>query len=88
MELLGDFSQEDAHGGPWYLRRAVHRKGGNALAARDTATQGGVMACALGRMRNAAALAEELGLMREERSLSRIVLAAYARWGRGLHRTH
>ena len=56
-------------------------KGGHALSARDAATSGGVIACALGRMRNAAALAEELGLMREERSLARIVLAAYARWG-------
>ena len=56
-------------------------KGGHALSARDAATSGGVMACALGRMRNAAALTEELELMREERSLARIVLAAYARWG-------
>lgn len=81
MELLGIF-----HKKTWMEARGVCEapyieKGGHALAARDAATSGGVMACALGRMRNAAALAEELGLMREERSLARIVLAAYARWG-------
>ena len=81
MELLGIF-----HKKTWMEARGVCEapyieKGGNALSARDAATSGGVMACALGRMRNAAALAEELGLMREERSLARIVLAAYARWG-------
>ena len=81
MELLGIF-----HKKTWMEARGVCdapyiEKGGHALSARDAATGGGVMACALGRMRNAAALAEELGLMREERSLARIVLAAYARWG-------
>ena len=81
MELLGIF-----HKKTWMEARGVCEapyieKGGHALAARDAATSGGVMACALGRMRNAAKLAEELGLMREERSLARIVLAAYARWG-------
>ena len=81
MELLGIF-----HKKTWMEARGVCEapyieKGGHALSARDAATSGGVMACALGRMRNAAALAEELGLMREERSLARIVLAAYARWG-------
>ena len=81
MELLGIF-----HKKTWMEARGVCEapyieKGGNALSARDAATSGGVMACALGRMRNAAALAEELGLMREERSLARIVLAAYGRWG-------
>ena len=81
MELLGIF-----HKKTWMEARGVCEapyieKGGHALSARDAATSGGVMACALGRMRNAAKLAEELGLMREERSLARIVLAAYARWG-------
>lgn len=81
MELLGIF-----HKKTWMEARGVCEapyieKGGHALSARDAATSGGVMACALGRMRNATALAEELGLMREERSLARIVLAAYARWG-------
>ena len=81
MELLGIF-----HKKTWMEARGVCEapyieKGGHALSARDAATSGGVMACALGRMRNAAALAEELGLMREERSLARIVLAAYAHWG-------
>ncbi len=81
MELLGIF-----HKKTWMEARGVCEapyieKGGHALSARDAATSGGVMACAFGRMRNAAKLAEELGLMREERSLARIVLAAYARWG-------
>ena len=81
MELLGIF-----HKKTWMEARGVCEapyieKGGHALSARDAATSGGVMACALGRMRNAAKLAEKLGLMREERSLARIVLAAYARWG-------
>ena len=81
MELLGIFHKKTFMEARGVCDAPYIEKGGHALAARDAATGGGVMACALGRMRNAAALAEELGLMREERSLARIVLAAYARWG-------
>ena len=81
MELLGIFHKKTFMEARGVCEAPYIEKGGHALSARDAATSGGVMACALGRMRNAAALAEELGLMREERSLARIVLAAYARWG-------
>ena len=81
MELLGIFHKKTFMEARGVCDAPYIEKGGHTLAARDAATGGGVMACALGRMRNAAALAEELGLMREERSLARIVLAAYARWG-------
>lgn len=85
MELLGIFHKR-AHMEARGLCDAPYtEKGAHALAARDTATQEGVLACAQGRMRNAAALAGELGLMREERSLARIVLAAYGRWGNGYY---
>ena len=81
MELLGIFHKR-AHMEARGLCDAPYtEKGAHALAARDTATQEGVLACAQGRMRNAAALAGKHGLMREERSLARIVLAAYGRWG-------
>ena len=81
MELLGIFHKKTFMEARGVCEAPYIEKGGHALSARDAATSGGVMACALGRMRNAAKLAEELGLMREERSLARIVLAAYARWG-------
>lgn len=81
MELLGIFHKKTFMEARGVCEAPYIEKGSHALSARDAATSGGVMACALGRMRNAAALAEELGLMREERSLARIVLAAYARWG-------
>ena len=81
MELLGIFHKKTFMEARGVCEAPYIEKGGHALSARDAATSGGVMACALGRMRNAAALAEELELMREERSLARIVLAAYARWG-------
>ena len=81
MELLGIFHKKTFMEARGVCEAPYIEKGGHALSARDAATSGGVMACALGRMRNAAKLAEKLGLMREERSLARIVLAAYARWG-------
>ena len=81
MELLGIFHKKTFMEARGVCEAPYIEKGGHALSARDAATSGGVIACALGRMRNAAALAEELELMREERSLARIVLAAYARWG-------
>ena len=81
MELLGIFHKKTFMEARGVCEAPYIEKGGHALSARDAATSGGVMACALGRMRNAAKLAAELGLMREERSLARIVLAAYARWG-------
>ena len=81
MELLGIFHKKTFMEARGVCEAPYIEKGGHALSARVAATSGGVMACALGRMRNAAKLAEELGLMREERSLARIVLAAYARWG-------
>lgn len=56
-------------------------KGAHALSARATASEGGVLACAQGRIRNVEALAGELGLPREKRDGAQIVLAAYARWG-------
>ena len=60
MELLGIFHKKTFMEARGVCEAPYIEKGGHALSARDAATSGGVMACALGRMRNAAALAEEL----------------------------
>lgn len=56
-------------------------KGKNALLAQECASEGGLLACVVGRIRNARALAMELGVSSSDGA--EIVLAAYRRWGEG-----
>ena len=55
-------------------------KGRMTLCARGVASQGGVIAMSMGRMRNRAALAAELGL-EANAAPAQVVAAAYGRWG-------
>lgn len=80
MELLGLFHRRAHMEARGACDLPYIEKGAHALAARDMASEGGVLACAVGRLRNADALARELGL-EAERAQAKLVLAAYARWG-------
>ena len=81
MELLGIFHRRSHMEARGVCDAPYAEKGTHALAAEIMASEGGLLACAQGRIRNAAALADELGLPREKRDGAQIVLAAYARWG-------
>ncbi|NLD59356.1 MAG: asparagine synthetase B [Clostridiales bacterium] len=81
MNLLGIY-----HRRPYMEMRGVCdapyiEKGAHALASADAASEGGILACAQGRMRNAAALMRELGIERDRPTAAQLTLAVYRRWG-------
>lgn len=73
------------HAGHLEPRRAEERtpalrRGRDLLLAEDARADGELMACSLGRLRNHAALARELGTPAGA-PVSELVIAAYRRWG-------